>query len=1509
MSENRHGTQPPPRSERGRSPYQVSVTATANGFSSSQSFAWAVTPYVLLAGMPDQSSLFGDSPSLAAVASAPGGSLQYSATGLPPGLSIDLNTGVIGGTVAASASASAPYAVTVTASVGAFSTSQRFLWNVNGVLLSGPADQNSTTGDVVSLQVAARSASGAPTFSATGLPSGLNIDAASGAISGTLANNANEDGPYTVTVTASSGVTSNSATFTWNVSQHISFTDLADQASVGGDTVALPVDAGDPDGDPLTYTATGLPLGLSIDPNTGAITGTIASAAVAATPYSVTVTASDGSHANSLSFAWTVAAVGIVPPGDQSSAANTLVSLPLQGSSASGAALTYSAAGLPPGLGIDPSTGLIAGTLAATAYQGGPYLVTVTVTDGSNTADQTFTWDVTGIDLVQPADQTSTEGQTVQLQVVASDPAGQPLTFSAGGLPDGVTIDPASGLISGTLAPGAAGNGPLTVTVVATDGSISARQSFQWLVNPRVAVTAPADQSNQEGDAVALQVSAQDTQGLPVTFTADGLPDGLAIDPTTGRISGTIAAGASKNGPFTVTVTATEGSTGYSGQATFGWDVPPLSNSPPTLVNPGNQENTESTGVSLQLAATDPDGDLLTFGATGLPDGLALDPFTGLISGTLANKSSATSVFTVGLTVDDYHGGTAQQSFTWTIDSAALSAQGVPLTADEGVLLAEPVVATFTDQNLSRQASDFTALIDWGDGSPAKSGQVDGQNGAFTVSGSHRYTSDAAQAVTVTVADAVGDTTTASSTLTVKAPQLQASGLDLSTVVATPSTWTVATFADSDSYRPATTYTATIAWGDGSSGPAEGVEGTEGSFEVRGTHAYAVPGSYVVVTTIADQENDSTQTTSLVTVGQVMTGRQADLSVGAFQLGGPSSTADNFTASVQWGDGLQGSGVVSGAAGQWTVSSTHVYVVPGVYAVTATLTSMDMRQPGSVSATGIVRVAGEPAQVDIASAIAPGDNAPADPIVAYFASSPAPVSGAGTVVIDWNNGQQTAAEVTGTGGLFAVRAPGPFPTDAARPLSVLLKDGLGRTAAVAAAEFLPATDLTPKFIGPQVIPGSSMYEYEVAIPKTPFKDVTYGKWTVDNAQVAQVILQGQRYIGGNVTDFRAVVRFQNEPGVVHLKLTGAKVLGNRDWTPPPLEIVVFGFALMYDKPVGKITLSDATGAYKSPTKGDFTIPDKESAFGAFGRYQLTQPEGVKYPDKLPWQHSPGSDATWFEGQRKRPGFPFPERGVEIKLVSAGGDPNTGDAKLDARTKVARGISGVFLSQLVQVVFPPGYGPEATDKIKRELYKKIQIGFIQTVTNSGSASYGEKKNIKGTLRRVPRYNFSLDWLSPSETGKPGPDEVWPWYGGASTPRQLKDGKLAVLLAFKDGPSFGAPFQWKDRTGTTWYAVNLEGDDRFKLHIAAQSLDSHVNGNQADLLNNGFNGDQRFFAIAVRDWTAHFEYDLSAKPADRLNGTKVATIDDKWRILGSAESLQVDVVPATIAVLYPYTTWTK
>ena len=84
------------------------------------------------------------------------------------------------------------------------------------------------------------------------------------------------------------------------------------------------------------------------------------------------------------------------------------------------------------------------------------------------------------VTVTNPGSQTATVGTAASLQVHASDSAaGQTLTYSAAGLPAGLSINSATGLISGT--PTTAGTYPATVTATDTTGA-SGSAAFTWTV-------------------------------------------------------------------------------------------------------------------------------------------------------------------------------------------------------------------------------------------------------------------------------------------------------------------------------------------------------------------------------------------------------------------------------------------------------------------------------------------------------------------------------------------------------------------------------------------------------------------------------------------------------------------------------------------------------------------------------------------------------------------------------------------------------------------------------------------------------------------------------------------------------------------------------------------------------------------------------------------------------------------------------------------------------------------
>ncbi len=188
------------------------------------------------------------------------------------------------------------------------------------------------------------------------------------------------------------------------------------------------------------------------------------------TPNGVTAFQSGSSTGNT---------VTVTNPGNQSGTVGTAASLQISGSDSGGAALTYTATGLPAGLSIS-SSGLISGTPTAA----GTSSVTVKATDSTGASGSaSFTWTVNAqggtetVSVANPGNQSGTVGTAASLQISGSDSAGKSLTYSATGLPTGLSIS-SSGLVSGT--PTTAGT--YSVTVTATSGTASGSASFTWTV-------------------------------------------------------------------------------------------------------------------------------------------------------------------------------------------------------------------------------------------------------------------------------------------------------------------------------------------------------------------------------------------------------------------------------------------------------------------------------------------------------------------------------------------------------------------------------------------------------------------------------------------------------------------------------------------------------------------------------------------------------------------------------------------------------------------------------------------------------------------------------------------------------------------------------------------------------------------------------------------------------------------------------------------------------------------
>jgi uncharacterized protein (TIGR03437 family) len=209
---------------------------------------------------------------------------------------------------------------------------------------------------------------------------------------------------------------------------------------------------------------------------------------------------------------------------------------------------SFSDSAPPPGLSLNASTGLLSGTPTAS----GPFSFTIEAFSASANvfAIQTFSLNISSLCFLTTSlpngDVNSFYRQSLNVTGGTS-----PFTFSitGGGLPTGVSIDPKSGLISGTpTAPG-----PYTFTIQVTDSAGNvATQSFSVTIYSALAftTTSPLPPATA-GTNYSLTFAA--TGGLgPYTFSTSDPPPGLTLN-TMGVLSGMPSAGT-----FLLTVTVTD---------------------------------------------------------------------------------------------------------------------------------------------------------------------------------------------------------------------------------------------------------------------------------------------------------------------------------------------------------------------------------------------------------------------------------------------------------------------------------------------------------------------------------------------------------------------------------------------------------------------------------------------------------------------------------------------------------------------------------------------------------------------------------------------------------------------------------------------------------------------------------------------------------------------------------------------------------------------------------------
>ena len=417
--------------------------------------------------------------------------------------------------------------------------------------------------------------------------------------------------PFPVTLTASNSFTSNNSSKILLITINAAKPNFTSSSFVQGI-----------DGTPFRYVAaatgtqiitysidplTPLPSGLAL---TGSIiSGTPTSAAVGTTTVTLLAKNSGGSTTMSLVIQINPAPPVLSLPGSVTGSAGVpfTFTIPATGSPQ----IDFTIPNLPAGLIVDIDK------IVGTPTTPGIYNVIVSATNPAGTDNKPLTI------VINPAPPTISAVSITGFDAIPLIPVtlqvtgAQPISFVATNLPNGITINANTGVISGTPI----GYGSTIATITATNSGGAGTQNIVFNISPsKPKITSPLIVQATPGVAFTYTIVAVGTPAI--TYQAFNLPGGLTI--TGAVISGT------PTGPIgKVSVTLLATNNFGNDQQTLDIDV---QQTPPTITNVTLQASgQEFAPFSYTLTATG--SPPISFAASPLPTGLTINPNTGVISG------------------------------------------------------------------------------------------------------------------------------------------------------------------------------------------------------------------------------------------------------------------------------------------------------------------------------------------------------------------------------------------------------------------------------------------------------------------------------------------------------------------------------------------------------------------------------------------------------------------------------------------------------------------------------------------------------------------------------------------------------------------------------------------------------------------------------------------------------------------------------------------------------------
>ncbi|HEX7449881.1 MAG TPA: putative Ig domain-containing protein, partial [Pirellulales bacterium] len=569
----------------------------------------------------------------------------------------------------------------------------------------------------------------------------------------------------------------------------------------------------------------------------------------------------------------------------------------------------------------------------------GDYSITVTADNGVGTpASQAFTLTVTSAPvniaptITSPDNISFESGSSGTFTITTTGNPNAAITFS-GSLPAGVTLtDNGDGTATLAGTPGVGTEGDYSITITADNGvGTPASQPFTLTVtsapvNVAPTITSPDNISFEAGSSGTFTITTTGAPNAAITFSGS-LPAGVTLTDNndgTATLAGTPAAGI--QGAFQFTITADNG-VGAAATQTFTLTV----NSAPAITTADHATFVAGSPGSFTIVTTGFPNAVITASGS-LPAGITLADNgngTATLSGTSPAWDSGVHQFTI--TANNGVGAAATQTFTLTVNSAPA------VTSADHVTFVAGSAGTFTIATTGFPHAAITVsgslpagitLTDHGDGTATLAGTAAlAAKGVyqFTLTANNGVGTNATQVFKLTVGVAPAFTSLNHATLDAGAP-----GAFVITTTGFPN----AAITVSGSLPSGVTLT----------------DNGDGTAKLSGTPASGSEGTYQLVLTASNGAGIAATQVFKLTVGSAtpveatITGVGVDVSgfeytalnavvVATFTYDGGAKPADQFAATIDWGDGTTSPGTIALSGSTYTITGSHTYGDEGVFLV------------------------------------------------------------------------------------------------------------------------------------------------------------------------------------------------------------------------------------------------------------------------------------------------------------------------------------------------------------------------------------------------------------------------------------------------------------------------------------------------------------------------------------------------------------------------------------------------